>query len=192
MAEIKIEKKKTFWLWVLLGFAIIAIVIYFTAFNEVKEEIVTVPDTIDLIGVNENNTKVNEYIDFIEADNIKMTLDHAYTHAAILKLVNAINSLADEIGYEFKIDRDKVIEHAETITIDPLDTSHADSIRKAANIITDILQNIQQAKYPGLVSEIRELRATASSINPDVLTLNQKEEVKSFFSKAAEILKKMN
>lgn len=191
MAEIKIQKKKTFWLWVLLIFAITAIIIYFTLLNDVKEEIVAVPEPIDLIAMKENNTKVNEYIDFIEADK-KMTLDHAYTHDAIQKLVDAINSLADNIGYEFKIDRDRVIGHAESITIDPLDTSHADSIRKAANKITDILQNMQQTKYPGLISEIRELRSAASSISPDVLTLNQREDVKSFFRKAADILKKMN
>ncbi len=195
MAEIKIEKKSTFWLWVLLVFALIAIILYFTVFNEVKEEeIIAVPETIDLIDVNENNTTVKEYIDFIEDDSIsiRMSLDHTYTHDAFIKLIDAINAMADEIGYEFKIDRDIINEHAEFITKDPLDTSHADSIRKAANKITDILQNMQQAKYPGMVSEIRELRTASSSINPDVLTLNQREDVKSFFRKAAEILKKMN
>jgi hypothetical protein len=192
MAIIKIEKKKTAGLWVVLGLILIAAFIYFMYFNDVNKEIEKVPETTDLIGVNENNNIVKAYVDFIETDSMKMSLDHAFTNEALSKLTNATNAMADEVGYEVKADIDKVKEYAEVITKDPFDTSHADDIRSATDILTNVLQNIQKAKYPGLTNEVAELRNASSSIIPDVLTLDQKDVVKSFFQKAADLLKKMN
>lgn len=192
MAIIKIEKKKTAGLWVVLGLILIAAFIYFMYFNDGPKEMEKVPETTDLIGVNENNTTVKAFVDFIEADSMKMSLDHAFTNEALLKLTDATNAMADEVGYEVKADIDKVKEYAEVITKDPFDTSHADDIRSATDILTNVLQNIQKAKFPGLTNEVAELRNASSSINPDVLTLDQKDAVKSFFRKAADLLKKMN
>ncbi|MDQ7818873.1 MAG: hypothetical protein RDU14_17730 [Melioribacteraceae bacterium] len=192
MAEIKIEKKKTAWLWVTLGLILIAAFIYFMYFNDGIKETEKVPETTDLIGVNENNNIVKAFVDFIETDSMKMSLDHAFTNEALLKLTDATNAMADEVGYEVKADMDKVKEYAEVITKDPFDTSHADDIRRATDILTTVLQNIQKAKYPGLTNEAAELRNASSAINPDVLTLDQKDAVKSFFRNAADLLKKMN
>ena len=44
------------------------------------------------------------------------------------------------------------------ITKDPFDTTHADNIRKAADILATVLQNIQKAKYPSLFDEVEELK----------------------------------
>jgi hypothetical protein len=38
------------------------------------------------------------------------------------------------------------------------ETTHADNIRKADDILTNVLQNIQKAKYPGLADEVAELK----------------------------------
>jgi hypothetical protein len=192
MAIIKIEKKKTAWIWATLVLVLIAAFIYFMYFNDGTKEMEKVPETTDLIGVNENNATVKAFVDFIEADSMKMSLDHAFTNEALLKLTDATNAMADEVGYEVKADIDKVKEYAEVITKDPFDTSHADDIRSATDILTNVLQNIQKAKFPGLTNEVAELRNASSSINPDVLTLDQKDAVKSFFRKAADLLKKMN
>jgi len=198
MTEIKIEKKKLLWPWILLGIGVVVLIIYFLAFQtsseEVKEvkEVAQVTKTNDLIDVKENNTTVDAYVNFIEADTNRMTLDHEYTNEALLRLTNATNAMADEIGYDVKADIEMVNEHAEMITKDPFDISHADKIRKATDILTNVLQNIQKAKYPGLTNEVTELKNASASINPDILTLDQKDVVKSFFNKAAMLLKKMN
>jgi hypothetical protein len=81
---------------------------------------------------------------------------------------------------------------ADMITVDSLDTTHANNIRKATDMLTSVIQNIQLAKYPTLTVEAVELGRASSLINPDVLTLDQKDAVKLFFKKAADILKKMN
>jgi hypothetical protein len=77
-----------------------------------------------------------------------MSLDHAYTNEALLKLIEATNAMANEVGYEVQADLEKAKEYAEMITKDPFETTHADNIRKAADILTNVLQNIQKAKYP--------------------------------------------
>lgn len=87
-----------------------------------------------------------------------MELDHSYTNEALLKLTEATRAIAEAINYEVKGDLDKVKEYADKITRDPFATSHADAIRKSADILSSVLQNIQQAKYPNLSNEVEEVR----------------------------------
>lgn len=200
MAEIKIEKKKLVWPWILLGLGVIAVLIYFLVFQDYNDPITEVPKSSELIGaketdlinVKENNSTVAAYVNFVEIGKNSMKLDHAYTNEALLKLIEATDAIAGEVGYDVQADLDKVKEYAEMIKNDPFETTHADNIRKADDVLTNVLQNIQKAKYPGLTNEVTELRNASESINPDILTLDQKEEVKAFFSKAADLLQKMN
>ena len=200
MAEIKIEQKKQIWPWLLVGLVIAALLVYFLVFSENGKitEAVTEADyntntnEPDLIGVKENNVTVAAYVNFVENSEENMGLDHDYTNEALLKLIEATNAMANEVGYEVRADLDKAKEYANMITKDPFETSHADNIRKANDILTNVLQNIQKAKYPGLANEVEELRSASESIKPGVLALEQKDAVKNYFAKASDLLKKMN
>lgn len=200
MAEIKIEQKKQVWPWLLVGFVIAALLLYFLVFrdNGKNTEAVTKADYItntnepDLSGEKENNGTVAAYVNFVEISEEKMSLDHAYTNEALLKLIEATNAKANEVGYEVQADLEKVKEYAKMISKDPFETTHADNIRKADDILTNVLQNIQKAKYPGLADEVEELKRASASINPETLTLEQKDAVKNYFAKASDLLQKMN
>jgi len=200
MAEIKIEQKKQAWPWMIVGLVIVALLVYFLVFSDdgKNTEAVTEADHItntsetDLLGVKENNGTVAAYINFAENSKEKMSLDHAYTNEALLKLIDATNAMANEVGYEVRADLEKVKEYANMITIDPFETTHADNIRNAVDILTNVLQNIQKAKYPGLADEVDELKSASESIKPEVLTLDQKDAVKNYFAKASDLLQKMN
>ena len=87
---------------------------------------------------------------------------------------------------------ESAIEKAEAITNDPMDTNHADKIKKAYLSITDVIEKIQTEKFPQLSNEVEELRQAAHSIDPAVLTLDQKEKVNRYFDEAADALQKMN
>lgn len=199
MTEIKIEKKSPYWPWIIIGVVVVGVVIYFLAFNNRKEVINELPQNtvisggkvIDLISVKENNGTVAAYINFINKDD-NMSLDHTYTNEALVKLREAIIAMAGEIGYRLQSDMGKVNEYTEEITKKPFETTHADDIRKATDILSEELQKMQQAKYPVLVNDVTELKNASASIDPDVLTLKQKDAVKSFFKKAADLLQKMN
>ena len=204
MTEIKIEKKKLIWPWILLAIAVIAALVYYMVSSYYHNEIKVVPktsvpentmekdDVKDLLSVNENNLTVATFVEFVEMKNNSMGLDHEYTNDALLKLTKATEAMASEVGFNVQADLEKVNKFAEMITKNPFETTHANSIRKAVDILTNVLQNIQKAKYPGLTNEVAELRVASEAINPDILTLEQKNEVKTYFSKAAILLKIMN
>jgi len=200
MAEIKIMKKKSVLPWIIIVIVLLAIVVYFWSYYNSGDEIIdnsqhsemNEDKATDLIDVHENNTTVTEYINFIESNQNKMTLDHEFSSVAIHKLTAAVYAIADEVDFDIDSDLEKMENDADDITIDPHVTTHANSIRNAADNLTNALQKIQQAKYPGLSNEVNELRQSSNAINPEVLTLEQKEQVKSFFYNASHLLKKMN
>jgi len=202
MAEIKIEQKKQVWPWLLAGLVVAALVIYFLMFrdndNVNKVEIVTeenfVSDTNEnnLLDVKENNSTVAAFISFVESDTNRVSLDYAYTNEALLKLTSATDAMADEIGYDVRADLDKVKESALLIINEPFESSKANNIRNATDMSTTSLQNMQLAKYPWLSDEVEELRSASTAINPLALTLEQKDAVKNYFAKAADLLEKMN
>lgn len=201
MAEIKIEKKKKVWPWVAAGLGVVILVIAVMVSRdtvkpmdiEAATEYVPQPEKpADLLGVKENNATVAAYIDFIENSPGKMTLDHAFSNEALLKLIDATKAMAGTVGYRIQVDLEKVKGYANIITEDKYVTTHADYIRIADDSITHVLQNIQMTHYPTLASDIEELKRTAEAINPNVKTLKQKDAVRMYFAKACEVLKKMN
>ncbi len=198
MAEIKIEQKKTIWPWLLVGLVIVALLVYFLVFrdNGKNTEAVTEADYItntnEPDGVKDNNGTVAAYVNFVENNEENMSLDHAYTNEALLKLIEATNAKANEVGFDVEADIEQAKEYAKMIATDPYETTHADNIRKAAGILTNALQNIQKAKYPTLATEAEALKSASESIKPGVLTLDQKDAVKNYFAKAADLLQKMN
>ncbi len=194
MAEIKIEKKKVVWPWILLALGIIALLIYLFWFRgkHEKETVATQQVATQLIDVNEDNATVAGYVSFIQADTATMNFDHTYAHQALAKLIDATKAMAGEIGFDIKGNLDKAKEYADAIIVDPIATTHADNISKAADIVSGVLQNMQQAKYPGLSTEAGEVAAAAGAIKPQTLTLDQRDDVKGFFGKAADLLQKMN
>lgn len=183
MTEIKIEKKKPVWPWILLVLGLLAAAWFFFFRNDKKES---------LIDVHENNSTVAAYVTFINSDTNKMSLDHSFTSEALTKLTDAIDAMATEAGYDVKVDIAKAKQYADEITKDPMSTTHADKIRSAADVLSTSLQNMQQAKYPGLSAEAADVKSAAAAINPETLTLDQRDAVNSFFSKAADLLNKMN
>ncbi len=199
MAEIKIEQKKQNWPWMIAGLVIIAILVYFFGFRnnntngEVTEENdVSGTNDTNLLGVKENNSTVAAFVSFVENDTTRMRLDHAYTSEALLKLTAATNAMAGEVGYDIQVDLEKVNESTNQIDNEPFETSHAKNIRNATDKSTKALQNIQLAKYPWLSEEVDALKNASAAINPEVLTLDQKDVVKNYFAKAADLLEKMN
>ena len=191
MTEIKIEKKKSVLPWLLLVLGLLAAG-WFFFFRGDKEETMETANNSALINVHENNSTVAAYITFINSDTNTMSLDHAYSSEALIKLTDAVDAMATEASYDVKVDIAKARQYADEITKDPLVTTHADKIRSAADLLTTSLKNMQQAKYPGLSAEAADVESAAKAINPETLTLDQRDAVKSFFRKAADLLTKMN
>jgi hypothetical protein len=196
MAEIKIEKKSPIWPWVLVALLVIGALIYFIFFRETggeREQITDTP-TEETRDPDSNNTSpVSAYVAFIHSGtDQQMTLDHEFTNEALLKLTNATEAMADKVGYNGGKEIQDVRDYANKITQDPFETTHADNIRRSADILSNVLQNIQQSEFQSLSNEAADVKKAAESIDPDTLTLDQRDAVKAFFDKAATLLEKMN
>lgn len=191
MAEIKIEKKKTIWPWVLLGLVIVALAAYFLFFKEKNNDTIALRGDETHVTASSQNA-VDDYIGFVEKDTTDMSLDHEYTHDALVKLVNATEETANKNDVNVTDNLSKVRTLAEKITQNENSTTHADAIKEAATISSNALITIQQAKFPDLQSDVEDLMVDAKDVDASDLTLDQKGTVKGFFKSAAEVLKKMN
>jgi hypothetical protein len=191
MTEIKIEKKTPFWPWLLLLLGIVAAVWFFFFRNDEVEALETIEST-ELVNTEENNSSVASYITFINSDLNSMGIDHEFTSEALTKLTDAVDAKATEIDFDVQTDIAIAKQLAEEITKDPMAINHSNKIRSAADALSTSLQNMQQAKYPALSAEATDLKNAASAIEPEKLTLEQREAVKSFFRKAADLLSKMD
>jgi hypothetical protein len=201
MAEIKIEKKKSpIWPWILIALFFIAILIYLffpreERFERGEMSMVSSEESMlssDTLEVSRNSTAILAYVNFINDDPDKMDLDQEFTNEALLRLTNATKATADEIGYEINKELGEVKAYTDKVTVDPFQTTPANSIRSAAVILAAVLQNIQQASFSGLETEAVAVKDAAEEIKADVLTLDQREAVKNYFMKSANLLEKMN
>ena len=118
------------WPWVLFGLVISVLLLYFIVFRDndkdtkaVTEEYISKTNEPDLLSVKENNSTVAAYINFVESTEKEMSLDHVYSNEALLKLIDATSAMANEVGYVIQSDLEKIKEHANMITKDPLKTT---------------------------------------------------------------------
>lgn len=197
MTEIKIEKKKSIWPWLLLFLGIIAAIWFFFFRNEEiqpdnTKETTEKNEMLENNEMNSNSNAVSAYTMLIEEHSNEMGLDHEFTSEAITKLANAVEAKAAETNFDITENITKAKQLAKEITEDPMSTNHADKIRNAADILSTSLQNIQEDKFPNITADSQDVKRAAAAINPKILTLDQKEAVKYFFSKSADLLTKMN
>jgi hypothetical protein len=233
MTEIKIEKRKPIWPWVLAGLVIVALVGYFmftgdgnnrndrqeSAYgiesdndNETRNQYGEDNDNrgMAIIDGNEDgadidnrnndgnvqngqqNQAVASYIDFVNNRVENRDLDHQTVSQAFKHLTDATDAKASEVGYSTTRELQDAKQTIEQITTDPFETTHADKIRKTADILSNELMKIQEAKYPDLKNEASKVRDASNSIEPSELAFDQSDEIKDFLTESAELLEEMD
>ena len=208
------------WPWI-IGLLLLGLVIWGVAeaFDEADEEVYTeeVVESDDGVapvatGVDENNN-YNSYDEpadgeypytdarqtyLTSTENMEgdMGLGHAYSHRVLTELAQATTSLAREKGMTdagMQDKADRVMQLADDITKDPEATDHADKIKQAALLITEMLENIDQTSYNGQSrDDLTKLREEAQAIDTSTLTLEQKADVRSFFQQARTVIERMS
>ena len=201
MAEIKIEKKKTIWPWIILGILLVLAIFYFTSKKTaVLDENETIEEVYEDENQNENmesentvtayETALTKYSNYIDNTG-KMGIDHEYSNGALLYLIEAVEEKADMLNIDIKADLEEARKNAETITEDPKALNHANLIKNSGMIISRALTTIQKSKYPDLMEEAADVEMTVTKIKDNEQTLNQKDDVNRFFESAESLLKKM-
>jgi hypothetical protein len=191
MTEIHIEKKpKPVWPWIIgaLLFILAIILVFGNGWQDnLKSEVA---------GEQEVPREVTEYISYVRETEPaeEMDLHHDYTSEGIQRLALALEALVDETdteGTDMDDKKDRLKQTADFIQQDPYSSTHADSIRAAFNIASELIASIQQQNFPELTSETERVRSAARDVDPQTLTLEQKTHVQHFFEESASALDAM-
>lgn len=194
MAEIEIQRKKApIWPWILGALALVALLWFLVSQTGQRS-----PDQVTTAA---NTTapmlpEVQEFVTFVREGKPAedMGLDHEYTSNGIRNLADALNAIAhrtDNHNDQIDSKRQELHQMADQIQKDPLSIQHADIIRDAFTTSADMMEQVQRNLYPQLEDQVAEVRQAAQSINPQELTLDQKNEVKQFFERASEAVRAM-
>lgn len=205
MAEIKIEKKKPIWPWILAALAVL-LVLYLIFANDEEAEVEPV-DEIEQVeeeqGLQEENdlgetynsqdAVVEEYVAFVNTESEdKMSLSHNFTSTALSQLVEAVKEKAEAYNVDVSQEIERVEEIESQITKHTYVEQHANQLKKAFTQLAMAIEQIQQAEGYNGTENAQNLRDQANDLVGNELLLNQKNEVHQFFEKAAEILRQMN
>lgn len=204
MAEIEIEKKSPIWPWILLAILIIAALLYFFV---LADDDVDDADDMNTEQVMDDDEMDNETMEYEDAENMQyvkaineydtyiknpeMGVDHEYTNGALMKLISAVDATANNLGVNIDADLENARNEAQQVTEDPMKVTHANSIKDAGQHILKALQTIQEEKFSNLSGAYSEVDVAFAKIEGAQETLNQKEEVKSFFTKVSSLLNSM-
>ena len=207
MAEIRIEEKKSGSIlpWI-LGLLLLGLLIWGAAelfsddddmddddmVERVDETAVPAAPVANDIDYGYRSS-ITSFMDYTADMKGEMGLDHEFSHAAITMLANATEAIAEGRNVDLSDNTMRAKQLADEITRDPMATDHADKIRMAAINLTESLERIDREAYNNAASsDLKMLRQQAQDINAKTLTLNQKEDVRTFFGTARKVLMKMN
>jgi hypothetical protein len=196
MAEIKIEKKKPIWPWVLVALIVLALIWFFSLDDSDNRAEIEADDSevTEMVIEDESRTIAAEaianYSAYI-ADSGKMGIDHVYSSGALNHLIDAVEATGNMLEVDIKADLEEARANANEIKEEPYDINHADLIKKSGISIVRALTTMQEAKFPDLAQEVVNIDEALSAIDKVELTLDQKDDVKNFFNSAESLLVKM-
>ncbi len=199
MAEIKIEKKKPIWPWILIILIILAAILFFWFYYDndmdsnddvIVNDTITQSQVLDTTPVTIEETATVGYLTYI--DNEKMGVDHEYTNEALNRLISATEEVARNNNVAIDANLEQARNYASQITDDPTSLDHANKIKSAAKEISSAITTIQEQRFSNLSSEAEQVRKAADKIKEKTPTLDQKDDIKDFFTKAGNLLQKMD
>jgi flagellar basal body-associated protein FliL len=215
MAEIKVEKKKSIWVWVLIIAALLAVgfaYFYFSTNEEpqsppekvlegekvtvgLESEVgLTAKDGIqkDNAVLAKANLEVAEYNSYI-MDKNRMGKDMEYTRNALVQLYNTLQAVAVSLQMG-------EVEGLESLKYDIQKTTGTPkgeaalsaSIQELGNSMVAIMDIIQKERFPEFSPKVENLGNTVREIDPKIPFPSQKEAINAFFDQTGALLKEMN
>lgn len=203
MAEIEIQRKKPpIWPWILGALVIVGLLWFLVARTNrdgAEPTAATIPATTELAMADSPGailSEVEAFVTFVEENRAtaEMGLDHNYTSTGIRNLAEAIQAIAqrtDNNNQQIEQQYQELLRMANQIQKDPMSTQHADVIREAFITSANLMEQVQSSLFPQLQNEVSQVRQAAQSVQPEELTLDQKQEIQSFFDRASDVLQAM-
>lgn len=201
MAEIKIERKKPIWPWILVILVVLGIVAYFVYTNgdntdynndfvdEVSNEQVTEPTS--------RSSRYDEYSAFDESirDSTRVAVDSSYTKKAFSNLAKAVVKTADENNVEDSKALTGLREWSVLLTgisTTKTDMENFKNFKTACDKVAKVLGDVQVKNFPELKEETDRLEQLASNVSPSIAMNEQQTALNAFLRKSRDVLNAMN
>ncbi|TXD81571.1 hypothetical protein ESY86_06965 [Subsaximicrobium wynnwilliamsii] len=217
MAEIKIEKKKPTWPWVVLVLFILALIAFFAFKDEISDEMTDDynddPKTAqygDSAGTSMGNgathadydldstatAEVSAY-DRSIANSPRSASDSTYSNTAFVNLSQAVarkaktHDLQSSEALE-RLERYGNQTNDSSVATNSVEKGILKNFKSISEDVTEVLEAIQTKAYPSLKTEISTLKQHASKLDTNNAWSKQPKQLQSFLEKARAILNNMN
>ena len=210
MTELHIERKdRTLWPWILAGLLLLALVLWVlfgrgdgradggVALDASPAAVTdsaagTVATAMGADGV---PAPVGEFLRFAETRTERdASHAHEYTADGLRRLAGALGAVTDGAavpGVDVQQRLSEIRQRADALQRDPASTEHALQAREAFVMASALMEQMQQARFSGLASQVREVSDAATAIRPDQPLLRQAGEVQRFFERSANAVREM-
>lgn len=214
MAEIKIEKKKPIWPWILLVVVLVVIgyFIYNYLENDDFNDDANTDDVENINGVMDSDSTsrdtVTAYDDSSYAtrnltevmrDSSRFGTDTIYTNKALYDLAERSVSIAKK----YNLETFPAVSNLEQYTMtqenlaiqtnqNPKNANGSEHFKTVSKEIMEVLETLESNHAPRLQQQLEALKVTSSKINGTLDLSKQQTTLQTFFRKAHELLNLMN
>ncbi|MCK0125073.1 hypothetical protein MWU76_11735 [Gelidibacter sp. F2691] len=211
MAEIKIEKKKPVWPWVILILVVLGIIAYFVYANDedinddfdddiTNEQVIDTTNTqssYDSYNTGTTNSSYDQFTAYDQsiADSTRVAVDSSYTKKAFANLTKAVVQKADENNIEDSealTDLRNFSSLITSISTTTKDTKGFKNFKTASDKVVKVMEDIQKKAYPSLQTQVADLKKTAAKVDGSVMMNKQQEQLYAFLRQSRDVLQMMN
>lgn len=211
MAEIKIEKKKPVWPWVILILVVLGIIAYFVYANDedvnddfdddiTNEQVMDTTNTqssYDSYNTGTTNSSYDQFMAYDQsiADSTRVAVDSSYTKKAFANLTKAVVQKADENNIEDSealTDLRNFSSLITSISTTTKDTKGFKNFKTASDKVVKVMEDIQKKAYPSLQTQVADLKKTAAKVDGSVMMNKQQEQLYAFLRQSRDVLQMMN
>ena len=204
MANIEIEpKRRSVWPWI-IGLLVLALVAWLVLAprDEGDVAVVSAPVATPADGAVEATQPagapmpVEDFLSWVGGTEARerMGRDHEYTADGIRRLAAALGAVVSQqriADTAFDAALIGLRQRADALQRDATADMHALEAREAFLLAASTIEGVQQRRFPNLAAETTEAWRTARAVNAQRPLLEQQEQVREFFDRAAAALRRM-
>jgi hypothetical protein len=141
-------------------------------------------------------TAVQSYLDYVERDEARMGPDHVFTSAALHRLADAIQALADQARVPAVHDELATLRaQANELRASPPDVlTHAGMVREGFQTAAGALSTLHAQRFAddaNLGRQVEDLERRAAAVEPGQPLLQQRQDIHGFLETAGAALQRM-
>ncbi|MDT0688081.1 hypothetical protein [Autumnicola psychrophila] len=197
MAEIRVEKKKPVWPWILVAILIILALLYFFVWADGNESDDDLQDDDQIEQLEQYETEefsakdypenaIGQYLSYVNrgSDDNALGTNPRSQQRAMMLLLEAVEEKTIELNHTPGEEMESISQWEPQRQVD--------SIRQTGKVIVDNLQEIQRDQYPELEDEVQDLRTHLDELAVDSSPEDRNLFLGEFFTQAADILRQMD